>query len=100
MLASPFISSSDPDLAYGRSQLLEGAVQFSPVSYVGALGADVKQRLHKYPTEPPQYECFYYDAGFAVGYSFDLLVNLGEDHSQYSAKGLSENPSLWVVLGL
>jgi len=32
MLASPFISTSNLALAYGRSQLLEGAVQFSPVS--------------------------------------------------------------------
>lgn len=84
MLFPSFISTSDSALAYGRSQLLEGAVQFSPVGYVGPLGTDVKQRLRNYTSEPPLYACFYYDAGLAVGYTFDLLIQLGEDYSDPS----------------
>ena len=76
-----FISSTDPTTSSNRREILSGAVQFSPISYVGEFGLGVKQRLEeKYVANPPLYACFYYDAGLAVGYALDEMMKLGEDY--------------------
>ena len=73
--------TNDTEKNRKRSEILRGAVQFSPVSYMGAFGAKVKtDYIAKYGNSPPVYGCFFYDSALAIAYALDLAIRNGRDY--------------------
>jgi len=80
-LSMSLVTTNDTELNRKRSELLRGAIQFSPVSFLGPFGAQVLQDYtSKYKTQPPVYACFFYDSALAIAYALDLVIRNGGDY--------------------
>lgn len=80
-LSMSLVSTNDTEINHKRSEIMRGAIQFSPVSFIGKFGTQVLQDYKaKYSTQPPVYACFFYDSALAIAYALDLVIRNGGDY--------------------
>jgi len=76
-----YFTTNDTQVNRRRSELLRGAIQITPVSFVGELGAHVRATYHeKYQVQAPVYACLYYDSVLAVALALDQVIRTGKDY--------------------
>ena len=74
-------ATSDMEINRRRSELLRGAIQFAPVSFVGKIGNRVQETFTaKYKAQASAYSCLFYDSALAIAYALDLVINNGGDY--------------------
>jgi hypothetical protein len=66
-----------------RQELVYGAIQFFPASWVDEYGSDVRANyVADSGIEPGKWSCYYYDAFLANAFTFDWMIQTGKDFEE------------------
>ncbi len=76
-LSTNLIYDVPEDEQIKMQELMLGAIQFFPASYIGEFGQGVLTSFTDRGEVPGEYACFYYDAVLAIAHTFDFMVITG-----------------------
>lgn len=76
------ITQGEKDSIKKRKELVKGALQFFPRTWIGDLGEKVRNDIKEFSGMEEHYQgCFYYDSTILVALGVDYLTRYGEDYN-------------------